>query len=357
MVFVLVVSALSFNYFPFAYPNRPVFVNVASGLVTAVLFFASVLLHEMSHSLVAKAGGTGIRKITLFVFGGVAQMEEEPKTPGREFVMAVAGPGMSLLIAAASFATFFVLWRVADVSNVWWAPFEYLAIINVGVAVFNLLPGFPLDGGRVLRAGLWAITGDLLESTRWASGIGRALGFLMMLGGVAGILMGQVDMVWLAVLGWFLTTMASNAYRDQRIRSALADVPVGSLMSSPVTVVPGDMSVQQLVDDYFLGGAHTQYPVVSDGRVVGVLHMGAARRVPRELWASTTAAELASQPMTGRVVDARESVGAILSRFGPDGGGAVLVASSDRLVGIVTRADVIRAINEQAQSASGGDPA
>jgi len=164
IIFVLVAASLSLSYFPALF-DWPTWVSVANGIVTAVLFFASIVIHEMSHSLVARAGGIRIRKVTLFLFGGVAQMEEEPSGPGREFLMAIAGPGASLLLAAVFYVVHAAL-RSSGVSDMLWAPVEYLALINLSVALFNLLPGFPLDGGRVLRAALWGITGDVLKIGR-----------------------------------------------------------------------------------------------------------------------------------------------------------------------------------------------
>jgi Zn-dependent protease len=343
LIFGLVAATLSFNYYPVAYPDRSVLVDVASGVLTAVLFFLSVVLHEMAHSIVARAGGQRINRITLFVFGGVAQMEEEPDSPAREFLMAVAGPGMSLLLAGASFVAFVVLY-VVGVSNVYWAPLEYLAVINVGVAVFNLLPGFPLDGGRVLRALLWRVSGDLLKATRWASNAGRGLGWLMASVGLLGALMGRFNLVWFALLGWFLATMAGKAYRDQVLRSKLATMTVGNEMSAPATVVSGDVSVQDFVDRYFLGGRHSAYPVVDGGDVIGMLDIGALKRVPRERWSVTSLSELARRDLEDLVVTPDTHIDTVASRLGGEGPGALLVVEHGRLVGIITRTDVIRAL-------------
>ena len=194
-VFALVAASLSFEAFPLLFPDRPTGLNLASGLVTAALFFVSVIAHETSHSLVARAGGVRIRGITLFLFGGVAQMEEEPHSPGREFLMAAAGPGMSLLIAGVCFAGTILL-AVLRVPDTWWAPLELLAFMNLALALFNLLPGFPLDGGRVLRALLWWLTGDILKATRWAAGAGQGLGTLMAAAGLYGFVAPTLGLPW-----------------------------------------------------------------------------------------------------------------------------------------------------------------
>ncbi|MRR11944.1 hypothetical protein EG835_05625 [bacterium] len=162
LVFLLVTTTLTFSYFPAALPNVTPSLYVVLGVITALAFFASLVLHELAHSLVARAGGLKISKVTLFLFGGVSQMEEEPRGPGHEFLLALAGPGTSVLLGVLSLAVRALLMS-AGAPDAVWLPFEYLGLINIALSVFNLLPGFPLDGGRVLRAILWAITKDILQ--------------------------------------------------------------------------------------------------------------------------------------------------------------------------------------------------
>ncbi len=342
LIFALVAVTLSFTYFPTAYPGRSVTVDVVSGLVTSVLFFVSIVLHEMAHSLVSIAGGGRISKITLFVFGGVAQMEEEPEGPGKEFVMALAGPGMSVALAALSFAVSIGM-SAAGLSNVWTAPVQYLAWINVAVAVFNMAPGFPLDGGRVFRSILWKLTGDPLKATRWASGAGQLIGWLLIGLAVVGLVRGTFDYVWFGVIGWFLTTMAKGAYRQEYVKQRLHRRTVRQEMSSPVVVAPGGISLAQMADEYFLGGKHPQYPVVEDGRFLGLLHMDDLREVPRERWGSTRVADVVRDGSRARFVSPDTPVDEVLPELGSEGG-ALLVVSDGRLEGIITRSDVIRAL-------------
>jgi len=211
VIFALVTLSLSSTYYP-SLPEAEgasTVVFVLLGMITSALFFASVVAHELCHSLVARAEGGGVSKITLFLFGGVAQMDEEPRTPGKEFFMAAAGPGMSLVLAAL----FFVGFSVAVVREMpWWiwSPLRYLAAINLALGLFNLLPGFPLDGGRVLRSILWAATGDLLKATRWASRSGQLIGWLMVAFAVNGVLGGRVDLIWFGLVGWFIASLAGG---------------------------------------------------------------------------------------------------------------------------------------------------
>lgn len=343
VIFVLVAFSLSFSYFPTEFGGRSTAVNVVSGIVTTLLFFASVVLHEFSHSLVARRGGIRINRITLFVFGGVAQMEEEPTTPKGEFVMAIAGPAMSVALALFFFGIFLTLSN-AGVSNVWWGPVRYLAEINLLVAVFNLLPGFPLDGGRVFRAGLWAIAGDQLKATRWASRTGQGLGLVMISVAVLGVLAGTLDLIWFALLGWFITGLAGSAYRQQVVKSKLSSVPVSAVMSSPAATAPGEITLQEMIDRHFLGGHHTRYPVVVAGRLAGLLSLSHAKAVPRERWPQVTVVEAAEKDIDGLLVDASAPLDQVLGRLGPDSPGALLVVDEGGLAGIVTRADVLRAL-------------
>jgi Zn-dependent protease/predicted transcriptional regulator len=339
-VFFLVAATLTTSYFPAALPDQTPVVYVALGLVTAIAFFASLVLHELAHSLVARAGGLKVSRVTLFVFGGVSQLEDEPKSPGSEFVMAIAGPAMSLLIGAAC-------WGLAIAGGLIGAPewmlvpLDYLAIINVALAIFNLLPGFPLDGGRVLRAILWAATGDVMKATKWASRAGQALGTILMAVAVFGVLNGTFDLVWLDVKGWFMSALAAGAYRQQLTRARLAEVPVSSIMSSPAVLAPADLSLEQMGHSYFLAGRHPRYPVIKDGRVIGLIDIERANDVPREQWAQVTVGEVASKSLENAVVRPEASVDSILPRLEPGGPGAVLVVEDGRLAGIVTRSDVI----------------
>ncbi|MBF4509762.1 MAG: site-2 protease family protein [Aeromicrobium sp.] len=347
-IFFLVASTLTTSYFPSALPDREPVTYVALGFVTALAFFVSLVLHELAHSLVARAGGVRIARVTLFLFGGVSQMEEEPKGPGHEFVVAMAGPLTSVVLAVTFW--FSHLWLAAvGAPDFLWVPIEYLALINFTLAIFNLLPGFPLDGGRVLRAIVWGLSGDLLKATKWASRSGQALGTLFIAVAVFGVLNGTFDFIWLAVMGWFLSTLAAGAYQQQLVRSSLAEVPVERIMSSPPVLAPAEISLDEMAHSYVLGGRHKRYPVVQDGRVIGMVDLDRVNEVPRADWPVVTVAEVAARDIGDIVVAPSTPVDAVLARLEPDGPGAVLVVEEGRLAGIVTRSDVIRLVRETAQ--------
>lgn len=343
IIFVLVATTLSFTYYPGEFPGRAPWVNALSGIITALLFFASIIAHELSHSLVAKTGGIKVEKVTLFVFGGVAQMEEEPAGPGREFFMAIAGPLASLVLAAMFFLAYVGL-SAAGVTDIVWAPFQYLAFINFWVALFNLLPGFPLDGGRVLRAVLWGIGGDQLKATLWASRAGQFIGYTMVAVAVLGVLRGSLDFIWFGLIGWFIAMLAEASYRQQLLKATLEGVRVSAIMSPAPVVAPGSMTLEELAEEYFLGGRHSRYPVESAGSIIGLISLSDVKRIPRDEWATTYVAEAADRDLSRLLIDGGEAADSVLPRLTTPGPGALLVVEDGRLVGILTRADVVSRI-------------
>ncbi len=350
VIFLLVAVTLTTGYFPQQLEGRSNLTYAIMGIVTTLAFFASVLIHEFAHSLVARAGGLRIARVTLFIFGGVSQMEDEPRRPGLEFVMASAGPGTSLLLAAVFFLAGEALFLFqAEASII--VVLDYLAVINLSVGGFNLLPGFPLDGGRILRAVLWAITGDMLKATRWASRMGQFIGVALISVAVIGVLLYQTfDLIWFAVMGWFISGLATTAYQQQVVKSRLAQVRVTQIMSAPAVVVSADLTLEDMAHSYFLGGRHSRYPVVADGTVVGLIDIKAAQKVPRDDWPVTTVADVAHKDLSSVYVGPETTVDSILPQLDPTRAGVVLVVDGGRLSGIVSRADVIRLISDDGGS-------
>lgn len=350
VIFALLSFSLSATVFPSleeaSGASAPLLTGV--GMATALLFFVSILAHELCHSLVAKAQGAAVDRITLFIFGGVAQIDEEPQGPGKEFLMAAAGPGMSLVLAAV-----FALAGAGSVARglPWWtwAPLQYLAGINLLVALFNLLPGFPLDGGRVLRSILWGITGDVLKATRWASRAGQAIGWVMVYIAVTGVLQGRTDLIWLGLIGWFIASLAGQAYRQQVLRARTEGVPVSAIMSPSPEYVDGAISLEQLVQQHFLGGRHGRYPVMHDGSIVGLVSLPDVKRVERSEWPLVRTLDVAQRDLAQLVVPHDASVTTVLKRLSGDRPGALLVTRDGRLTGIVTRADVIALLEHPAE--------
>lgn len=342
VIFGLVAFSLASSYFPTIPEAKgaPTWLLAIVGSLTALLFFLSVLAHELSHSLIVRAEGGKVDRITLFIFGGVAQMDDEPRSPGREFLMASAGPGMSMLISGLCYLAF--VFSIA-VGAVWWvwAPLQYLSAINLAVGVFNLLPGFPLDGGRVLRSILWAVTGDVLKATRWAAGAGQLIGWAMVAWAILGVVNGQAELVWFGLIGWFIASLAGQAYRQQVLRSRVAGVDVGSIMTPSPEYVDGDLMLDQLVQRYFLGARHSRYPVFFDGAIVGLVTLPDVKAVEQADWPFVRTYDVANRDLKELVVTPDSPVDQVIPRLAKDRPGALLVVGDGRLVGIITRADVV----------------
>lgn len=261
--------------------------------------------------------------------------------------MAFAGPGMSLLLAGAFFASWVALSVLRGPAFIT-VVVQYLWVINLSLGLFNLLPGFPMDGGRVLRSILWGITGDQLKATRWASLTGQLMGYLMIAAGILGVVvLRNISLVWFVFLGWFLASLADNAYQQQLLKTRLSHVLVGEVMSSPVATAPGDVDLETMVEHYFIGGHHSRYPIVQDGRLMGMLSLAQAKAVPRDAWRATHTAEVAERDLERLVVPATLPVDQVLERL-VGHPGAVLVMSEGALVGIVTRNDVVSALQRGA---------
>lgn len=351
VIFALVSFSLTTSYFPAIGQARgasPALLVVV-GVVTSLLFFLSVLAHELCHSLVVKAEGGHVDRITLFIFGGVAQMDEEPRSPGREFLMAAAGPAMSLLISAVCFGGFAL--AVANSAPWWvWAPLEYLTVINLAVGIFNLLPGFPLDGGRVLRSILWAITGDILKATRWASRSGQVIGWAMMASAVLGVLNGRTDLIWFGLIGWFIASLAGQAYRQQVLHSRIEGVTAEEIMTATPAYIDGDATLDQAVHDHFLSGQHTRYPVMYEGAIIGLATLQGIKRVDKADWPFVRVVDVTDRNLDELVVDRLALVDTLIARLAGDRPGALLVVGDGRLVGVITRADVLALLQERADA-------
>ncbi len=354
IVFVLILWSLSSGYFPQEYPGHTVGEYWIVGMVATILFFASVVGHELSHAAMGNALGETVTKITLFIFGGMAHLSGEPKTAADELKIAAVGPASSVVIAAIFWVIALAV-RSAGTATLWYAMFAYLAFINVALAVFNLLPGFPLDGGRLLRAFLWHRWGDLRRATAaaadWGNGIAWALIGLGALEIFAGGLIGGL---WLIFIGLFLRSAASTSYHSMVIEQMLGQTRVSDLMIRDPISVPPDMRISEAVERYFLHYGYTGFPVASDGHVRGLLVLARVRECPPEERASKTVADV-MLPIQGNVtIPPRASVADALHQMAEADVGRLLVVDGDRLLGIVTRSAIARFVQIKAQLTAGG---
>lgn len=299
IVFALVLFSLGAGVFPAWHPEWATGTIWLTALAAAVLFFASILVHELSHALVGRMQGIRMPRITLFVFGGMAHMEREPHAWRAELWMAIVGPIVSLLIGAAALyagsgaldaGTIDPHDPLAALSSA--GPLATIALwlgpVNLVLGLFNLVPGFPLDGGRVLRAILWGATGDIVRATRWAAGIGQtfgwvliACGFLMLLGQRVPLLgSGLISGAWVALIGWFLARAAAASYSQLLLARSLEQVPVSRLMLAPFDSVSPATPVDELVEEHIMKSDQRVFPVLEAGRLVGMIGIDEARAVP-----------------------------------------------------------------------------
>ena len=278
VIFVLLTWSLAGSYYPAEFKNWPSALYWFMGIVTALLFFVSILLHELGHSVVALRYKIPVRRITLFIFGGVAQIGAEPPSAAAEFVIAIAGPVVSLCLAVVFSVVQPIVAGVAPL----WGLAKYLAYINFAVFFFNLIPGYPLDGGRVFRAIVWAMTSNMRRATLVAANVGRVFGFLFIFVGVWRIFSGDLGGLWIAFIGWFLDNAATAQVHQVMFQGLLAGHTVSQAMSQRCIVIPPDATLQQMVDEHILSGGQRCLLVNRGENTVGLITLHRIKEVPRD---------------------------------------------------------------------------
>lgn len=348
-IFILVTWSLAAYYYPHEYPSWTLSTKIAAGVLTSLLFFASVLAHELMHSIVAMREGMQINGITLFVLGGVSQIATEPKKPKDEFWMAIAGPASSLVLG------FIFLWISFALQNSDAGPGQFvyavafwLGFINIALGVFNLIPGFPLDGGRVLRASLWWLSGNLNSASRIASTVGRVIGFLFIFTGIWIIFVSTdywFNGIWFIIIGWFLESTAAGSYRELVLQDMLKGHVASEVMSQDCQMVSPDINIESLVNEYILTSGRRCFPVVSQGRALGLVTLHNIKAVPRDLWATKQVKEIMTPMHSLKSVSPDEDLGAILQIIAGDDINQVPVVQDGNIVGMVGRDNIIAFIN------------
>jgi Zn-dependent protease/predicted transcriptional regulator len=337
----LIVWSLATGLFPGWYKGLERSDYWIMGVAGAVGLFLSIVFHELWHSLIARRFGLNMRGITLFLFGGVSEMADEPPSPKAEFFLAVAGPLSSVGLAAALLATSYLLRGHGSMTPVT-GVLNYLGFLNLVLAGFNLIPAFPLDGGRVLRAVLWGTWNDIRRATRVASSIGAGLGAGLMFLGVVQFFMGRsVGGIWTFVIGMFVRSTARSSYRQLVFRRALEGVPVKKFMvADAVTVVPAT-SVEKLVEDYVYKYHFKMYPVVDGGKLAGCVTIDQVKDLPREAWASHEVGELARACSAENTIGPDEDVLKALALMQRTGRSRLMVADGDKLAGVISLKDIM----------------
>jgi Zn-dependent protease/CBS domain-containing protein len=341
VVFVLIVWTLAANVFPAQNEGLSDAAYLAMAIAAALLFFASLLLHELGHAIQARREGMEIDGITLWLFGGVAAFRGMFPSAGAEFRIAIAGPVVTLVLGVA-FIGLAVLTPMTDAVD---GVLAWLGITNILLLLFNLLPALPLDGGRVLRSALWRARRDFGWATRVAAGIGRAFGFAMIAGGLGfAIFAGVFSGVWLAFMGWFLLGAASGELRYLAAQEALGGLHVRDLMvREPATVSP-TLSLGRFMDDVVWQHRYTTYPVVEDGRAIGLVPFRCVAEVPRSEWDERTVRDCMLERDSVPVLDEDDDLVDALAQLSERGVGRGLVVDGDRLAGLLSITDVARAL-------------
>jgi len=337
IIFVLVTLSLVTDYFPrVRHYQWPALTYWIVGITTSLLFFVSVLLHELAHSVVARRRGMKVRDIVLFIFGGVSELGDEPGSAATEFIMAFVGPLTSFALGAGSLLLY---WLTRTVSEPVSAIAYYLGIINIFLGIFNLIPGFPLDGGRVLRAILWGITGDLQRSTRWASRLGSIIAYSFIFGGICWIvfLREYMNGLWLIFIGWFLNNAALSTYSNMLVKHVLGGHTANEIVNRNCSRIAPDLPMDAVVNNYILAQGLRCLPVVEGERLLGLVTWQSVKAVPPEQWSRMHAVNAMVPIEQVKAVRPDCDLWNALEQMGGEGVSQLAVAQDGQLVGLLTR--------------------
>lgn len=338
LVFALLTYSLAVGVFPSWYPGWDPGTYWAVGALASLLLFASVLAHELGHSLVAQTRGVPVVSIVLFIFGGVAQLADEARRARDEFLIAVAGPLVSVVIGVVSL----VLWPIVDdVNQPLGAVFEYLAWANLILVAFNSIPAYPLDGGRVLRALLWGTLRNMVKATRIAAGIGVAIGFVFMVGGLFLVFRSPLSGIWLIAIGWFLQNAAQQSYQQLLIRRFFEGVQASQLMDPDPPVITPDLTVDELVDALLTHNVRS-FPVVENGQLVGIVTLTDVRHTPRQEWSLRHVRDLMTPRERLILAAPEDDLERILRLMATHEIHQIPVVRDSQLLGLLTRNALVR---------------
>ena len=334
VIFVMVFWLLGASVFPAEYPDWTTFLTFATAFFATILFFFSVLAHELAHSFVTIATGGDVKDITLFLFGGAAQIKDEPDKPGKEFWMALVGPLTSIALGLI----FLLLLRPAFRSiEPLAALFLWLGRINLLLAVFNLIPGFPLDGGRVLRAVIWKYSNNFIKATKISSTVGKAVAYTFIFLGIFRVMGGDLGGLWIAFIGWFLSNAAAVSYRQVAIIDALQGFRVGSIMETDCPAVPGNLKLGEFVHDYLLRSARRCFPVIEDERLLGLMTIHALKRYPRQEWDNISVMEAMIPREKLFSGSSEDDLSEVFKRLSQKDVNQLVITDGDRFAGMLSR--------------------
>ena len=338
LVFVLFTWTFATGYYPAEFKNWSVVEYWTVGAVTAVMLFVSVLLHELGHSWVALRYKIPVRNITLYIFGGISQISTEPASALSEFWITIAGPIVSFVLAGIFALLTFIVSGLAPLL----ALIKYLAYINLILGVFNLIPGFPLDGGGVLMAIVWGITHNRHRALLIASKVGNFFAYLFIFYGVLQIFSNNLlNGLWIAFIGWFLLTASRGQIQQERIKGLLSGHKASEAMSHNYTAIQSDTALQYLVDEHILGGSRRSFIVEKAGQVIGLLTLHNLKDIPRDQWSTTTAAQVMIPVSKLKQTGLETELWNAIEEMDRDGVNQLPVIDAGQIQGVLTREDVI----------------
>ena len=343
VIVAIIAGGLALGRFPQQLPGRSTGLYVLAALVAATAFLASLLAHEIAHAVVARRNGVEVEGITLWLLGGVAKLNGEARTPGAEFRIAGVGPLTSFVLAGA-LALVALAGLAAGLGGLPLAVVQYLAVINLSLAVFNLLPASPLDGGRLLRALLWKRRGDASSAAVTAARAGRVFGFVLIALGVLQVVSGGLGGLWSALIGLFIVNAATAEEQQAQVTGRLGDLRVAQVMSGPARTADPDLTVDRFLHDVVLVERFSTYPLVEDGRLVGLVTLNRLRGVPAAARATTALREIACPLDEVTVTTPDERLTALLPRLGRCADGRAVVLEGERVVGVLSPTDVARTL-------------
>lgn len=342
IIFVLITLTLG-TQFTFVYPEWTSPAHYAAAIITSILFFLSVLLHELGHSVAAKQKGISVRAITLFIFGGVAQITQEPDRPMTEFYIAIMGPVVSILLAALFAAIAFIFQPMSEFIV---AITQWLARINFLLVLFNMIPGFPLDGGRVFRAIVWGYVGSYERATRIASGVGQFIAYMFIIGGIF-LIVGVglwLNGIWIAFIGWFLLTAAQQVNQYVMLKSALRGIKARDVMETDCPRIESNTTIAELIDEYMLRTGRRAFLVMENDALTGLVTLHQIKKIPREEWNSTALGTIMTPFNNLHWAAPETEISTVLDIMNAEDVSQVPVVGDGKLMGIIGRNHLLQVV-------------
>lgn len=342
IIFLLISWSLAIGYFPSFHPGLSQTLYWILSIISTLLLFLSLLLHELSHAFFAINNSVPIKKITLFIFGGVAQMEKEPENPSAELKIALAGPICSFILSIISFALSFILYQI-NANSMLIPVFVYLGFVNIAIVLFNSIPGFPLDGGRIFRAILWFFTKDLKNATRISTYFGKWFSYFLMTVGIIFLYKQEfLNGIWLILIGFFLHEASEMSYQQLILKRALVGIPVKDIMSKDVITVSPNLTLQETVNNYFFKYQHLGFPVVDNGVLKGIITLRDIKEFPQKDWGTTLVQQAMTPVRRDLIVNSNTDSLEALLQVTKSGLGRLLVVDNGKLSGIITQRSLLK---------------